>query len=382
MNRGSARVTAEDLNMEHISKEVKILGIHFTHDYALFYRLNLDSIIKSLKKSLNSGSWRGLTLLGKIQIIKTFAIPKILYRMSLVCLNKNFINDINQILFNFIWKGKDKVKRVTLINDVNEGGLKMPHIDSMIEAQRIMCIQKFLDNTPCSWKCILTHYRNKVGGRLLFYCNLEYSKLAIDIPKYYKECLIAWSLLKNSNPYSLDEIVNQLIWNNRFICIDNRSVFNRKLFSLGLCKVGDLCEFICTKPHITESLLNVLDLFYLKSLYHSLPPDWKKEVNSNVTQATNKTITFNMTAQADLSSKKIYNLLISKISRPPTAKKKFENQYASGTNILDWETIYTLPFKCALEMLKPLLERSHRCHHDDDVSSSVYVVHPRTDGSG
>ena len=53
--------------------------------------------------------------------------------MSLICLNKKFIKDINQILFNFIWKGKDKVKRATLINDADEGGLKMPHIESIIE---------------------------------------------------------------------------------------------------------------------------------------------------------------------------------------------------------------------------------------------------------
>ena len=33
------------------------------------------------------------------------------------------------------------MKRATLINDINEGGLKMPHIESMIEAQRNMCIQ-------------------------------------------------------------------------------------------------------------------------------------------------------------------------------------------------------------------------------------------------
>ena len=133
MNLGSSRVTAEDLSVEHIPKAVKILGIHFTYDYALFQRLNLDSIVKSLKKTLNSWSWRGLTLLGKIQVIKTFAIPKILYRRSLICSKKKFIKDINQILFNFIWKGKDKVKHATLINDINEGGLKMPYIESMIE---------------------------------------------------------------------------------------------------------------------------------------------------------------------------------------------------------------------------------------------------------
>ena len=58
MNLGSSRVTAEDLCVEHISKAVKILRIHFTSDYALFHRLNLDFMIKSLKKTPNSWRWR------------------------------------------------------------------------------------------------------------------------------------------------------------------------------------------------------------------------------------------------------------------------------------------------------------------------------------
>ena len=31
-------------------------------------------------------------------------------------------------MFNFIWKGKDKIKRLALIGDYKDGGLKMPHI--------------------------------------------------------------------------------------------------------------------------------------------------------------------------------------------------------------------------------------------------------------
>ena len=115
--------------------------------------------------------------------------------------------------------------------------------------------------------------------------------------------------------------------------------FRRTLYNNSLLRAATLqkCEFICIKPHITESLLNVLDLFYLKCLYHSLPREWKKEMSSNVTQAANKTTPFNIFAQEELSSKKIYNLLISKISKPPTAKKKLENQYASETSNLDWK---------------------------------------------
>ena len=36
------------------------------------------------------------------------------------------------IIYNFIWNGKDKVKRCALISDIENGGLKMLDIESMI----------------------------------------------------------------------------------------------------------------------------------------------------------------------------------------------------------------------------------------------------------
>jgi len=48
-------------------------------------------------------------------------------------------------MYDFIWNGKkDKVKRLTLINPIESGGLAMPHLDSMINAQRVMCVVKML----------------------------------------------------------------------------------------------------------------------------------------------------------------------------------------------------------------------------------------------
>ena len=70
---------AEKLKIDEIKKVVKILGIHFTYDQTLSDKFNFNTIIKSIRKLLNSWNWRGLTLLGKIQIIKSFAIPKILF---------------------------------------------------------------------------------------------------------------------------------------------------------------------------------------------------------------------------------------------------------------------------------------------------------------
>ena len=99
--------------------------------------------------------WRDLTLIGRIQIVKTFIIPIFLYRASMICLDKEFINEANKIIFDFIWKGKEKVKRLALVSKVEDGGLKAPHLESIIKTQRILCCKRLANkqiNNPAAGK--------------------------------------------------------------------------------------------------------------------------------------------------------------------------------------------------------------------------------------
>ena len=86
--------------------------------------------------------WRGLTILGRIQIVKTFAIPKFMYKASLISVSKDLIKDVNKLLYGFIWKGNDKIKRTALINDIENGGLKMLDIQSM----RVIAFKRFIED--------------------------------------------------------------------------------------------------------------------------------------------------------------------------------------------------------------------------------------------
>ena len=172
----------------------------------MFCKLNFESIEKLLKQLVKGWSWRGLTLIGKVQIIKSFALPKVLYRLTLISSNKEFIKKINTLLFSFVWKGKDKVKRALLINQIEKGGLKMPDLNSMISAQRIMCIKTYLTPNAASWKYFLNFHLRKVGGKFLFHCNFNYSKLSITLPKFYKECIMTWASLNCVSPASASEI--------------------------------------------------------------------------------------------------------------------------------------------------------------------------------
>ena len=216
-----------------------------------------------------------------------------------------------------------------------------------------------MGDSPCSWKIILDHYLHKVGGSLLFHCNFEYTKLPLDLPDYYRECLATWTKLTASPVSSMDEIVNQILWNNKFICIGQKSVFNRKLFSLGLHKVGDLFNEIYIKPHTTLQNLNAVDFLFLNGLYDCLPPEWKKVMTNDPPSVLIKInhiwddvflySSNDALLLSELSSKKIYNILVSKISISPSAKKKFEDSYASTEQALDWKRIYSNAFRCAID---------------------------------
>lgn len=67
---------------------------------------------------------------------------------------------------------------------------------------------------------------------MLFLCNYNFAKLPLKLPRYNKKCLIAWTLLNKSNRSFLEEIANQIIWNNQYICVNGKSVCSTREYSL------------------------------------------------------------------------------------------------------------------------------------------------------
>ena len=134
---------------------IEILGIFFSYNKKEAAKLNFESILDSLKKKPNLWRWRNLTVLGRIQIIKTFAISKFLYRASQLPLSNEIIKSANKIIFDFIWKGKDKVKRRALINNIESGGLNMIHLESLIQAQKMSFFKRYVDpEYAADWKLV------------------------------------------------------------------------------------------------------------------------------------------------------------------------------------------------------------------------------------
>ena len=158
-----------------IKEAVKIPGVYFTNKRRPRQKLNFKETIDAIKTKLHFWKWRNLTIIGRIQIVKTFAIPMFMYRAGSICVDKEVITEANKIIFNFIWKGKNKVKRTFLIGDT-DGGLKAAHLESFSKTQKIIVCKRFVDNEPCGWKTILSHYLKPVGDKLILCCDFDVKK--------------------------------------------------------------------------------------------------------------------------------------------------------------------------------------------------------------
>ena len=350
---GKSHINHDTLDINKVNEPIKILGIYFTYDQHKSKELNFDSTLKSIKKSLNCWQWRNLTLIGKIQLVKTFAIPKFMYRASLISFDKDIIKSVNSVIYNFVWKGKDKIKRLALISEYEDGGLKMPHIDSLIATQRIGCVKRYLDDSVAPWKVFLSHYIKNVGFEFLLKCNFKVSCLPCKIPIYYKDCLEAWSDFKRYTPVTRQEILNETIWNNKNLLIYKESVFNEKIKDAGFVHLRDILSAdgkLKTWDAFKEKNLSLSDYFLLLGVFSAIPPEWKlllkNEDDWNKIDITVPDDDLNDITS--MSSKSIYSALVKRVQISPTAQSKFDCLY-NISDLLEWKNIYLLPGRVTLD---------------------------------
>ena len=349
-----------------VKRAVKILGVFFTYDKSLHQKLNFAEIIDSIKGKIKMWKWRNLTILGRIQIVKTFIVPIFMYRAGLISLDKEVIKEADSIIFDFIWKGKDKVKRSSLVSEIETGGLKAPHLESIIKTQRIMCCKKFAGDNPSGWKYFLSYYLKPVGGKFVLCCDFDLKMLPVNLPNYYKECLECFAEcstanVTNVNNLTHEQIARTVIWNNKFVNIEGKSVFNGKLVRQGIVTVFDLVtkqnRFVGIN-NILEANLSPIDMFELMSIADALPLNWRQSIKEN-NNILNTAVSSDLQSQIGLyilgnkvliskvSSKSISKELRSKVTASPTAQAKYTELFENDN--LEWNEIYSLPFKVALD---------------------------------
>ena len=145
---------------------------------------------------------RDLSLIGRILIAKQLGLSKFIHITRIVNTPEDICDEIEKNIYDFIWKGKKaKIKKSTLIGEYEEGGLKAPHIQSIIKAQQALWIKKYIDSNDAQWKFILDTYLQPCGKSLMCYCNYALDKLPKDMPIFYINYPKQWQEITQSVSY-------------------------------------------------------------------------------------------------------------------------------------------------------------------------------------
>ena len=115
-----------------------------------------------------------------------------IYNASVLVIPEQLIQEINSIIFNFIWDGKPaKIKKLTIIGEKNQGGLRMTDFNIMNKALKVAWIQRINSENGASWKIIPEIALKKHGGlTFLIKCNYDVNTLQTNnLPPFYHEIL-------------------------------------------------------------------------------------------------------------------------------------------------------------------------------------------------
>ena len=130
--------------------ETKTLGIILSKDIKAMTEINFKEKYKKIATLLNMWKTRNLTILtikGKITLLKSKALPMLLYTANMIYVPDNIIKQFEKLFYDFIWpKGKHHVPKNLIIQPTCDGGLNMPDVEAMIKSLKVSWITRLIQN--------------------------------------------------------------------------------------------------------------------------------------------------------------------------------------------------------------------------------------------
>ena len=136
---------------------------------------------------------------------------------------KAVIKSINVMIFNFLWGGKNKVKRSTVINNVKNGGLNMLDVESFFAALKASWVTRLL-KIQGKWKASFNYICEKLQLLPSYILNMsfkntEHFKYISKFSEFWNEVLIKFNSCKTSvalTKLNKNEVLQLPIWGNEY----------------------------------------------------------------------------------------------------------------------------------------------------------------------
>ena len=327
-----------------------LLGITYDLDEDEFLKNNYEQKVHVFENILNTWNARNLTIYGKICIIKSIALSKLVHLFTAVPNPPDtFFTRMQNICFNFIWSGKsERIKRTTLYNTFEKGGFKVPNIKHFCMAQKIGWVKRLLnDQCNAKWKTLFQSTVRKYGGNMIWLSNEPQPIFLKQLNPFWQHVFQAWSY---TNMQEEDiAFQKECIFYNKDIKINNKTIFFQEWYIKGITHINDLIDEqgnLYSWELFSEKFNIQNQSFRYLSLLHSIPRNWKKRIKESSQKLKNvDSEKIKVVKQVKKPSKLFYQEMLKKIATTPVKAQAKWNAYFEEDIGQEWKNYYTLPSK-------------------------------------
>ena len=174
-----------------IKGPIKVLGIWIGKNLNELRQINFEEKLKKIRHLVNMWRLRHLIIKGKITLLRSQAMPHILYTASVLFIQDEVAKELDDIFFSFIWPSqKHHVKKDVLIQSMEEGGLKMPDIKTMVKSLKVTWVKRLIGNNNFSKVAMSVTKISNFNDFLSFKNDPKF--ISNDIPLFYKQIFEYW----------------------------------------------------------------------------------------------------------------------------------------------------------------------------------------------
>jgi exonuclease III len=385
--------------------KLKILGVFYSNTEGAQVDDNWLNKIKGMEKLVKVWDKRDLSIMGKIQVVKTFLLSQFIYVMQAVGLPDSVLVTITRIIYKFLWKRKmsnkrafEKVKRTVLCKDFKDGGLKAIDCFDMQQSFYLSCVTKLNNTESDNWTSIPLYWFGKLGRDLSV---LESSVLCKNFKgleliksRFWRCVLTNWLVhntsisQKSSEELNIHEIYAQKLWNNKFVMYRQNPLMIQACVSANIICVADILKekSIISYDEYCNKLGSSPDrIFEYNAIVNAIPKCWKDKIASysGTVELNNAGLTFRGTPVHVMSCKLYRNNIVNNKSSTTICavgfwERKFEIKLSEThwqvavnctqevrLRVLQWKILHNI-FPTNILLHKMGLRTSRHCSYCDE----------------
>ena len=217
------------------------------------------------------GQWRRrfLTPIGKITVIKSLLISKLVHLFTaLPNPSKEEITTLERVLFSFLWAGKrDPIKRAKICLEYAQGGLSMIDIKSFANSMKLTWLKRVLFSEAEWAQMNAAEIPNMWDS--LSYGTKKIQKICQKVNNpFWKNVLEAYALFSQLHDPEIPEILSECVWLSNYTKF-KLSVIN-EWKTKGIRFLNDLVSEDTGQIHTKGSLENAYNIKMTFLCYNSI----------------------------------------------------------------------------------------------------------------